>query len=145
MSVDTLWLIAALAVCGLLAWVALRIEPHWVSKDGERFTCRVQRLGQDAPQGRWREMRGHVDGNSVVLATRGLIPNSMSGRYSVEVRSPNPPKRRALWLLEAERQRVVLRIPESSRAVPRIDALTRLSPSPPAPGTSPPVHPPGRG
>ena len=39
-----LLLIAFLGGCVLLLWLSRRIEPHWVSKDGQQFTCRVAEL-----------------------------------------------------------------------------------------------------
>jgi hypothetical protein len=55
---SVLLFLAVVAVCGLMLWASYRMEPHWVSKDGERMICYGQgwsRTGQTS--GRWREVR----------------------------------------------------------------------------------------
>jgi hypothetical protein len=122
---DAVLTVAALAVCAVLAWVALRMEPHWVSKDGRRFTCRIQLLGRhDVPEGGWREMRAVVDGDGLWITARGPLHRSLQGRYRVLGRSRHPPKGKVLWLLVGDTQRLVLRVPERSRAVAVLDGLT---------------------
>lgn len=126
--VDVLTTAGALVVFGGLVWVAYRIEPHWASKDGRRMIARVQPLGQrEEPDGRWREMRVSVDGAAVTLSSRGLGSLSLRGTYRARGKSPQPPKRRAIYILEGER-RILLRIPSNSRAVPVLDALVASSP-----------------
>lgn len=121
---DAVLLVAALAVCAVLVWIALRMEPHWVSKDGRRFTCRIQLLGRhDVPEGGWREMRAVVDLDEVWIAARGPLHRSLQGRYRVLGRSHHPPKGKVLWLLAGDTHRIVLRVPEWSRAVEVIDRL----------------------
>lgn len=120
---STLALIGAFAACGLMLWAASRIEPHWASKDGARFTCRVQRLGQhDAPSGSWREMRAMVDGDTVRLSARGVRGRELRGSYQVITKSDSPPKNREIYIC-AGPTRVLLRLPSSSRAVPLLDDL----------------------
>lgn len=121
--VDVLTTAIALAVFGGLVWLAYRIEPHWASKDGRRMIARVQPLGsRDEPDGRWREMRASIDGESLTLSSRGLGSLSLRGMYRVRGKSPQPPKRRAIYILEGER-RLLLRLPDNSRAVPVLDAM----------------------
>jgi hypothetical protein len=70
-DVDWLWVVLVIAVLVGMAWLAYRIEPHWVSKDGERFICNGQRLSaQFVPDGRWREMRGAVMPDGAVLVSQ---------------------------------------------------------------------------
>ena len=85
--------------------------------------ARVQPLGvRDEPDGRWREMRVVVDGTTVTLATRGFSAYSLRGTYRVTGKSPQPPPRRAIYILDGER-RVLLRIPAKSHAKPVLDKL----------------------
>jgi hypothetical protein len=120
---STLALIGAFAACGLMLWAATRIEPHWASKDGGRFTCRVQRLGQyDAPVGAWREMRAMVDGDTLTLSARGLRGREIRGSYQVVAKSDSPPKNREIYICSGP-TRLLLRLPASSRAVPLLDDL----------------------
>lgn len=121
--VDALITAIALVVFGGILWLAFRIEPHWASKDGRRMIARVQPLGgRDEPGGRWREIRATVDGATITLSTRGLGSMSLRGTYRVLGKSPQPPKRRAIYILEGER-RLLLRIPSNSRSIPVLDAM----------------------
>src|SRR4029079_16235503 len=57
--------ITVVVIAGLagLAWFALRLDPHLVSKDGRRFTCKVQQIRQGGRiEGRWRDARCAVEG-----------------------------------------------------------------------------------
>lgn len=120
---STLALLGAFAACGLMLWGASRIEPHWVSKDGERFTCRVQRLGQyDAPTGAWREMRALAEDEGVRLSARGIRGRELRGVYKVLAKSDTPPKKREIYICEGP-TRIILRLPSSSRAIPVLDAF----------------------
>lgn len=90
--------------------------------------ARVQPLGQrDEPDGRWREMRVAADGTTITLSSRGLGSLSLRGTYRVRGKSPQPPRRRAIYILEGER-RILLRVPSNSRAVPVLDSLVTSSP-----------------
>lgn len=127
--VDVLTTVIALAAFGGLLWLAYRIEPHWASKDGRRMIARVQPLGnRDEPGGRWREMRASVDGDTVILSTRGLGSLGLRSAYRVRGKSPQPPKGRAIYILEGDR-RLLLRVPSTSRAIPVLDALIGSSSS----------------
>lgn len=120
---STLALIGAFAACGLMLWGATRIEPHWASKDGGRFTCRVQRLGQyDTPSGQWREMRATATGDTVTLTARGLRGRELRGAYTVLGKSDSPPKGREIYICGGP-TRIIMRLPASSRAVPVLDAM----------------------
>ena len=123
---STLALFGAFAACGVMLWGSTKIEPHWVSKDGARFTCRVQRLGQhDAPVGSWREMRAIVDHGDLRLSARGMRGRDMYGDYRVVAKSEYPPKGKVVYICDGP-SRVVLRLPANSRAVPVLDDLADL-------------------
>lgn len=108
---------------GGLVWLAFQIEPHWVSKDGRKMIARVQPLSsQDQPDGRWREMRIFIDGTTITVNSRGLSSFGLRGTYRVAGKSPAPPRRREIYILNGER-RILLRVPASSRAVPVLEAL----------------------
>jgi hypothetical protein len=60
------------AIVGLF-WISRRVEPHWVSKDGSRFTAKVQHLDEAGDRrGYWREVKVTVDDTTVVLLARGI-------------------------------------------------------------------------
>jgi hypothetical protein len=46
----------------------------------------------------------------------------LRGDYQVQGKSPEPPRRRAIYILSGQRQ-LLLRIPSNSRAVPVLDSL----------------------
>jgi hypothetical protein len=108
-------------------WLARRIEPHWVSRDGHRFICRGQLVdlrGTDA--GRDREYRVIVqDDGSIVAGPRSLV-RIAPRPWHVIGRAPQAPRRRAVFLLgggDEEGRMLALRLPASSRAVDVLDEL----------------------
>lgn len=120
---DTLIGIFGIAGCLAMLWGASRIEPHWVSKDGRRFVCRVQTLGaHDLPDGQWREMRAFVDGSSLVLGSRSRRAKRLSGVYRVAGRAPESPSNKAIFVLQGD-ARLLLRIPAKSRATNTLASL----------------------
>ena len=91
---DILGLIGILAVCGGLLYLANRIEPHWVAKDGQRFMTVAQDLDQfGLPTGRKREVRVHLDPDedALFVRSRSMVRPS-SGIWVVHARSPKPPR-----------------------------------------------------
>jgi hypothetical protein len=121
--VDALFSISAFALFGGLVWLALQLEPHWASKDGRRMIARVQPLGpRDEPDGRWRDMRIFIDGQNITLSTRGVGSSGLRGNYRAKGKSPEPPRRREIYILQGE-HRVLLRVPSNSRAVAVLDGL----------------------
>ena len=127
--------LGALAVCIGMLVAAYRMEPHWVSKDGERFIARIQVLGpHDTPDGPWREMRLHVDGNSLVAGSRGIRSSRFGGHYSVVAKSDAPPAKKQIYVISGP-QRALLRLPANSRAVPTLDRMLAARISRSNPGT----------
>jgi hypothetical protein len=115
--------IGFLGVCGALFWLLSRHDPHWSSKDGRRMIARIQALGpQDRPEGTWKEVRLLVDGDHLVVSARGPRTWKMRGRYRPIGKSPNPPTKREIYILQGE-SRVLLRVPSTSRAIVVIDSL----------------------
>ena len=118
-------------MCGGLLYLAYRIEPHWVSKDGRRFLTtseHIDRFGNVV--GRRREVRGAflADGG-IVLSRRSLVAHdeaasgasgpSHLGRHAASelyVLSAVPP--------DPDGDLLALRVPSSSRLVAMLDALT---------------------
>jgi hypothetical protein len=127
---DLLWLLGAIALCGGLAYLAYRIEPHWVSKDDQRFLTTAEtldRLGNVV--GRRREMRGNLlaDG-SIVLSRRSFV-RTKSGVWRIRAKSPRPPRGREVYVLSAvpadpDGDMIALRVPASSRLVGLLDTRT---------------------
>lgn len=108
-------------------WWAIRVEPHWASRDGQRFVARVQMLRSgDQPEGRWREVRARVTPHrTVLMRPRGLAAASARGEWRIVTVTVEQRRRRAIYLATSIHGtgRLVLRIPLSSRARPVLDAL----------------------
>lgn len=129
---DVLWtIIIAVALSGL-AWYAFSAEPHWVSKDGQAFTCRLQYLNPSLmPEGRWRDAKAFVDGGYLVVKPRGSVARRPKGntQFTVLKRAEDPPRGRVTFLLDSDPgaggELCVLRIPQKSRALPHLEALVK--------------------
>ena len=113
----------------LLLWLARRIEPHWVSKDGQQFTCRVAELFPERGEvGPWSEARVAIngdDGLTVVVKPKLLrLPGHRSPIRILRVagRADSDRKGLVVYLLTGEEQ-MALRIPKRSRAVAKLDEL----------------------
>ena len=124
-----LLLIAFLVGCVLLLWLSRRIEPHWVSKDGQQFTCRVAELSPERGEvGPWSEARVAIngdDGLTVAVKPKLLrLPGHAEDldRVAVAGRADSDRKGLVVYLLKGEQQ-MALRLPKRSRAVPMLDEL----------------------
>jgi hypothetical protein len=121
---DVVWLILILAVLMGITVFALRMEPHWSSKSGERFICRAQLLSPNhEPLGRWREIRGEVEGNEIVVRTRSLISRQIAGRWRVYARGAVDSRQRSVFLFRSDttNNQLALRMPGNSNTVPLLE------------------------
>ena len=85
--------------------------------------ARVQGLGpQDQPEGAWKEVRVFVDGDHLVVSARGPRGWKLRGRYRPVAKSPDPPAKREIYILQGE-SKILLRLPSTSRSVVVIDGL----------------------
>lgn len=127
---DLLWIAVPVAACAGMLWLANRIEPHWVAKNGRRFLTTAQvadRHGQTLE--RRHEVRVDVlpDG-TLALSRRSVVRRDRTQRFSVISRVPDPPRRKAVFVLDAipsagGETYLLLRLPARSEAVPVLDAL----------------------
>jgi hypothetical protein len=128
--------VGTIAVLIGMLWLARRIDPHWVAKDGRSFTCRLQPIrlpgamvnANDDRQatlsdGRWRNGRGVVIDDRVVVSSRRATVGQQPLRHlSVIGRGTDPPKRQVTFLLGGDPNYLVM-IPASSRAVAVLDSI----------------------
>lgn len=85
--------------------------------------ARAQTLGPgDQPDGTWKDVRVLVDGNHLIVSARGPRAFKMRGRYRPLAKSPNPPARREIYILQGD-VRILLRLPSTSRAIVVLDSL----------------------
>ena len=146
---SVLTVLAITAGCGLLIWIAYRMEPHWVSKDGERMVCYSQGIGRGGwSDSRWREVRvarvrpdtvevrqrragstGTTRHDAMAYPTRLLQGRRPKVSYwKVIGPSDAPHKRRVIYLLDGSHdpnvpEMLALRLPLNSKAIPMLDAV----------------------
>jgi hypothetical protein len=172
---SALLLIGVLALCGLMLWASYKIEPHWVSKDGDRLICYGQALSRNGQSsGRWRELRiSKVRDDTVeVRPRRGslavdrpsdamhLRPGMGKQRHvrkatywKVVGQTPCTTRNRVMYMLDGNNDpgmpdMIAIRLPVKSKAVAMLDAMIvkrSASASRPSPGTQQPADQPDRG
>jgi hypothetical protein len=110
-------------------WLSRRIEPHWVSKDGQQFTCRVAELHAERGEvGSWDQARVAVNGdNGLTVAVKPKLFRMPGSRapirmLRVEGRTDSDRSGLVVYLLSGEEQ-MALRVPKKSRAVDILDDL----------------------
>jgi len=125
-----LLLIAFLGGCVLLLWLARRIEPHWVSKDGQQFTCRVAELYPDRGEvGPWSEARVAINGDdALTVAVKPKLLRLPGHRSPIRVlrvagRADSDRKGLVVYMLTGPEAQMALRIPKRSRAIAMLDEL----------------------
>lgn len=120
---DWLWAALGIAGMGLLAWLGFRIEPHWVSKDAHRFLCTGQLMSHlGEPVGRWRETRVIINSSGDAQVDQKRFLRRNSSMWSVSAESPEPPRRRVVFLLrghtaDGQSAMLALKLPTKSRAI----------------------------
>ena len=131
---DILWIVIPVLACAGMLVLAHRIEPHWVAKDGSRFLTTTQVIdGRGDTVGRQREMRFLIQPDGTLVASRRGLVKTASETFTIAAKSPNPPRGRELYLLDAlppdaDGLRVAIRVPAKSRVVPALDRMIGLTP-----------------
>lgn len=122
---DLLSTLAFLAVVGSLAWVGWGLEPHWASKDGRRFMCRMQMTAVELHErSRWHDVKVTVDDDVVFVVARSRRARALRGSWTVIGASEDARgKRRIYELRGGQADTAVLRVPRHSRSVPVLDRL----------------------
>jgi hypothetical protein len=145
---DLAWFLGAVVVCGGLLYLAHRIEPHWVAKDGTRFLTTAQPIDRSgASSGRVREVRVAILRDGELMVSRRSLLRTRSGVWRIQAKAPTPPRGRQLYLLrpvpdDPMDDLLTLRVPATSRVVPTLDGLVP-APSPRDPNV--PIPPSDRG
>ncbi len=121
-------IVVVAALVGLLV-AAIRMEPHWVSRDGRRFICKAQTLDHHGhTTSRWMEYRFFItDDGDVEGRRRSMVGVRRRDHWRVRYRATEAPSRKAAFLLDPRDEGgtlLAIRLPKSSRAVPLLDDLT---------------------
>lgn len=126
---EVLWFVLTVTLCVGLAWLAMRIEPHHVSKDARRFLCAGQRMNMQGDHlGRWRETRVIVGRRGNVEVDQKRFMRRTTTHWSVEAQSPDAPRGKAVFLMKGHDDAgapilLALRMPAKSRAVATMAGL----------------------
>ncbi|MEN9504844.1 MAG: hypothetical protein RI958_770 [Actinomycetota bacterium] len=120
---EFVWLVLAIGAMAAMAWLGLRIEPHWVSKDGRRILCMGQVI---SPTGesitRWRETKVFLAAGRQVQVEQKRRLRRRSSSWTIEAESAAPPRRRAVFVvrghdIDGSPAMMALKMPANSRAV----------------------------
>ncbi len=125
---DLLWFLAAVGVCGSMYWLAWRIEPHWVAKDGTRFVTTAQTVEPGLAPGKRREVRVAIVGDGQLMVSRRSMVRSESAVWRVRAKAPAPPRGKEIYLCDAlpadpMAPSLLLRVPTKSSIVPALDRM----------------------
>lgn len=135
---DYVWVILAAAACAGLLYLSYRIEPHFVSKDGQRFMATMQTLGQhDVPDSRIREVRGRFVDDGLIRFDQKQSVRRISTNWRVIERSPLQAKGKVIFTVaqvsgsdSGSARRAALRLPSSSTLITRLDELVAANAEP---------------
>lgn len=126
---DVLWGVGSLVVLVGMAWLGYRIEPHWVSKDGERFLCVGQVLDHTGdPLTRWRECRVAIDHGELRVDQKRFMRRPLTTYWRPEAEGTDPPRRKVVFIgrrrtADGIDEILSLRMPAKSRAVASLRRL----------------------
>ena len=146
---SVLLFLAVVAVCVLMLWASVKMEPHWVSKDGERMICYGQGLSRGGKsEGRWRELRiSKVRHDTVeVRPRRGSLavdrPNGTVGvaasllrrrgpktsYWKVIGQAPTPLRNKVMYILDGNNDEgmpdmIAVRLPAKSKAIATLESI----------------------
>ncbi len=127
--IDVLWGVAALAVLVGMAWLGYKIEPHWVSKDGERFLCVAQVLDHTGqPLTRWKECRVAIDKDRLRVDQKRRLRRSLTTFWKLEAEGSDSPRGKAVFVGRRRTddgidEIISFRMPSKSRAVAKLREL----------------------
>ena len=117
--------IAFLAVVGFLAWVGWGMEPHWSSRDGRKFMCRMHlHPGDDNDRPRWHDVKVSIDDTELLVYARSRRGRNLRGVWKVVGVANDSAKNRRLYEVRTSADvGATIRVPQSSRCVPLLDRL----------------------
>jgi hypothetical protein len=125
---DVMWTVLFVGILVGLWFVAYRMDPHWVSKDGERFIANAQLMDHHGHTlGGWKEYRFEVLSDGMIASRRRSRWFPKDARvWRVRARSDGTSPKKTIFLLaEADQSgdMIAVRMPTSSRAVPVLERL----------------------
>lgn len=128
-TVDYVWLALIIVGMGGMWWVAYRMEPHWVSRDGSRFLCTVQELDGVNAVGHPREARVLVTADGALYVTQKRMLRRHTTMWTLVAKAPEPQRKIQVFVARHREagsrieSHLALRIPTKSRCVAILDEL----------------------
>ncbi len=130
-------------------WLGYRMEPHWISKDGQRFMCGAQEFFHGQLAGHPRETQVAFLGDGSLHITQKRMMRRQRSVWTLIGKAEDPPKRLEIYVAQQSVDGVktatmlALRIPKKSACTAVLDAaLVKDGLLPASPETASPVAPP---
>ena len=143
--VDYVWIALIIIVMGGMWWVAYRMEPHWVSRDGTRFLCTAQELDGVNAVGHPRETRVLITHDGALYVTQKRMLRRHTTMWTLIAKAPEAPRRMQIYVAKHREvgthveSHLAIRIPAKSRCIAILDDLlakSEVTASPHAPGSA---------
>ena len=121
---NVLSIVGFIVACFGLLWLVGRFEPHWVAKDGLRFTARMSDDAQTKQ--RWHEVKVRLDGNMLIVSGRGRHARGFRGAWKIVCVAELANEKRRHYVVSHKddpNDTALLRVPASSPCVESLDGL----------------------
>ncbi len=137
---EFVWLVLLLVVLGGMWWIGYRMEPHWISKDGQRFMCGAQEFFHGQLGGHPRETQVAFLADDSLHITQKRMLRRQRSVWQLVGKAADPPKGLQIYVAQQSVDGVktasmlALRIPTKSRCTEALDAVlvkAGLMPAPP--------------
>lgn len=109
-------------------WVGYRMEPHWVSKDGQRFMCGAQEFFHGQLGGHPRETQVAFLPDGALHITQKRMMRRQRSLWKLVGRAADPPKGLEIYVAQQSidgvktQTMLALRIPKKSSCIAVLDA-----------------------
>lgn len=113
---------------GGMWWMGYRMEPHWVSKDGQRFMCGAQEFFHGTLAGHPRETQVAFLAGGALHITQKRMMRRQRSTWKLVGKSADPPKGLEIYVAQesvdgvAKPTMMALRIPKKSNCIAILDA-----------------------
>ncbi len=143
--VDYVWIALIIVVMTGMWWVAYRMEPHWVSRDGSRFLCTAQEMDGSHEVGHPRETRVLVTHDGALYVTQKRMLRRRTTMWTLVAKAPEVSRKIQVYVLRHREtgshieSHLAIRIPRKSRCVAILDAIlakAEVTASRPTPGNA---------
>ncbi len=127
--VDYVWIALIIVVMSGMWWVAYRMEPHWVSRDGTRFLCTAQELDGVNAVGHPRETRVLISHDGALYVTQKRMMRRHTTMWTLVAKAPDAPRKIQIYVAthrevgDRIESHLAIRVPTKSRCIAILDDL----------------------